>query len=76
MIEKAQLNDLDVFSCLVGALCHDLDHDGFNNQYHHQSNSNRRQLYGEKAIQEQHHLAVTLKLMQETDFLRKLSDDD
>jgi HD superfamily phosphohydrolase len=32
--DKAILTEIDMFSVLVAALCHDLGHDGFNNQYH------------------------------------------
>ena len=32
--DKMKLTELDVFSMLVGALCHDFKHTGQNNLYH------------------------------------------
>ena len=34
MINILHLDKLDCLSMLIGAVCHDLGHDGFNNSYH------------------------------------------
>lgn len=34
MIEKLELGMIDVLSFLLGAVCHDLGHDGYTNSYH------------------------------------------
>jgi len=34
LIEIAQLEHLDQIAILIAAVCHDFDHDGFNNAYH------------------------------------------
>ena len=39
--ELAKLNELDLLSILIGSVCHDLGHDGFTNQYHVNSNTER-----------------------------------
>lgn len=71
MGKYAHFNDLDTISILVAALCHDVDHDGFNNKYHVVTNSLRYQMYGDANVQESYHAAETLKLlnMNEYDFL-------
>ena len=71
MAKYAMFNDLDTISLIVSALCHDVDHDGFNNKYHVVTNSERFQMYGEAGVQECYHAAETLKLlnMNEYDFI-------
>ena len=32
--ERLDLNKLDCLSVLIGAVCHDLGHDGYTNSYH------------------------------------------
>lgn len=34
MIERLELGAIDVLSFLLGAVCHDIGHDGFTNSYH------------------------------------------
>ena len=34
LMEVLKMNKLDTLSMLISAGCHDLGHDGFNNQYH------------------------------------------
>lgn len=64
----AQFNDMDTLAMLVAALCHDVDHDGFNNKYHVVVNSQRYQMYGEASVQESYHAAETLKLLSSNEF--------
>jgi 3',5'-cyclic-nucleotide phosphodiesterase len=52
-----EFNKLDTLSVLVAALCHDVDHDGFNNSYHLNTKSPHYQKYGEQQIQENNHVA-------------------
>jgi dual 3',5'-cyclic-AMP and -GMP phosphodiesterase 11 len=67
--EVAQLSDLQVLACLIGAVCHDFGHDGFTNQYQAQIKSARFQLYGEIGCQESYHFAESWKLVEETQLL-------
>ena len=41
---------MDILSILVAALCHDVDHDGFNNTYHKNIQSPLYQMYGDFQI--------------------------
>lgn len=34
LIELAELDHIDIMAFLIGAVCHDLGHDGFTNGYH------------------------------------------
>ena len=62
---------MDTLALLVAALCHDVEHDGFNNKYHVVTHSQRFQMYGEASVQESYHEAETLKLLSfnEYDFI-------
>lgn len=68
MIEKANFSDVDTLSLLVAALCHDVEHDGFNNRYHVITKSPICQMYGEEHVQENFHAAQTVKLLDISDY--------
>jgi hypothetical protein len=42
-----KLDNLDVFSVLMAAACHDYKHDGFTNNYHARIKSERFLVHGE-----------------------------
>jgi len=71
LMKYAQFNDLDNLSLIVAALCHDVQHDGYNNRYHVVTKSPICQMYGEEHVQENFHAAQTVKLfdISEYDFL-------
>lgn len=50
MIKKAHFNDLDTLSLIVSALCHDVQHDGYNNRYHVVTKSPLFQMYGQDHV--------------------------
>ena len=68
MKERAHFNDLDILSLIVSALCHDVQHDGYNNRYHVVSKSPIFQMYGEEHVQENFHAATTVKLLDCSDY--------
>jgi hypothetical protein len=68
MIKQASFNDLDTLSLLVAALCHDVQHDGYNNRYHVVTKSPLCQMYGEEHVQENFHAAQTVKLLDINDY--------
>ena len=78
MKEYAHFNNIDTLSLLVAALCHDVQHDGFNNRYHVVTNSPINQMYGDQAVQENFHAAQTMKLLDifDYDFLSGLVPAD
>lgn len=55
-------------SLLIAALCHDVQHDGFNNSYHKVTQSTLFHMFGEEAIQENNHAAQTLQLLENSEF--------
>ena len=48
--KKLNLNPIDIFATLFGALCHDYEHDGFNNQFHVSARTIRFKCHGENAV--------------------------
>ncbi|VDP71058.1 unnamed protein product [Echinostoma caproni] len=71
------LTGLEMLSLFVAALCHDIDHRGFNNHYQCLSSSTLASLYGASgSILEQHHLSHTMRILSldECNILTGLSD--
>lgn len=73
-----QLNELDVLSTIISAVCHDYDHDGLNNAYHVNAVSERAIRYSDRAVQENYHVAESFVILNkpEFNFLEKYSRDD
>jgi len=63
LVKAADLNDLDVFSALVAAACHDFGHDGYTNQYHVNTISDRAIMCNDVAVQENYHAAEAFKIL-------------
>ena len=61
---KTAFSDLEVLAAIIAAVSHDADHPGANNNYHIKTNSDLAVLYNDTSILENHHLAVTFKIMQ------------
>merc|ERR1711920_894520 len=55
----------DVFGLLVAALCHDLDHPGFNNNFMIESQSDLALRYNDAAVLENHHAAQACGLLRQ-----------
>ena len=66
--EKMKLNDLDIFSMLVGALCHDYKHPGTNNLYQINTRSKYAMRYNDTSVLEMYHLAQTFKELQHDEY--------
>lgn len=56
------LGESDVFALLVGSLCHDLDHRGFNTQYEVITRSELAIRYNDSSPLENHHCARTFEI--------------
>ena len=54
---------IDIFCCLVAAICHDLNHDGRNNAFHVASDSVLAQRHAYDSPLERHHLAQTFEVL-------------
>ena len=61
------LETRDVMCCLVGALVHDVDHTGYNNDFEKNSLSQLALTYNDRSILENHHAATTFKILQDPD---------
>eukprot|EP00002_Diphylleia_rotans_P022144 TRINITY_DN4337_c0_g1_i3.p1 TRINITY_DN4337_c0_g1~~TRINITY_DN4337_c0_g1_i3.p1 ORF type:complete len:1502 (-),score=336.03 TRINITY_DN4337_c0_g1_i3:3170-7675(-) len=72
------LSNLDIFSLLLAALCHDLEHPGVNNSFEVNSHSPLALLYNDISVQESHHCSVGFHLMRkaENNVLSGLSVDE
>lgn len=57
------LEPLDILSLLISALCHDLDHDGFNNSYQINALTPLALLYNNKSPLEMYHCAVAFSIL-------------
>jgi GAF domain-containing protein len=56
-----------IFSVLIAAICHDLDHPGHSNSFEVESNSQLAVLYSYESILERHHCATALRLAMSPD---------
>ncbi|CAH8585716.1 unnamed protein product [Heterobilharzia americana] len=58
------LNELERLALFVGALCHDIDHRGFNNSYQMLTKSPLAALYGHRgSVLEHHHVDQTMRIL-------------
>ena len=78
LIKKMKLTDIDKFSMLIGALCHDLKHTGQNNMFHINTKSKIAIRYNDISVLENYHIANTFKLMKNEKFniLRKFQPEE
>ena len=60
---KMKLGDLDKFSMLISAICHDLKHTGQNNIFHINTRSKIAMKYNDISVLENFHIAQTFKLL-------------
>lgn len=74
----ADLRYLDMTSAIIAAVCHDYDHDGFNNAYHVNKMTMRALRYHDESVQENYHAAESISIMlkPEFNFLENASKDD
>jgi len=59
------LTEIEIFSLLVGAMCHDVGHDGFNNVYHQKAFTERARAHNDQSIQENFHCALLFEAVTE-----------
>lgn len=66
MIKTMELNDIDILSFLIAAICHDFKHDGFTNSYHVNARTRRAITYNDIAVQENFHVGQTFELLSDS----------
>ena len=78
MIKFASLSDLDVLSVIISAVCHDYDHDGFNNAYHVNAITERAIRYSDQSVQENYHIAESFAILNNDkyNFMKDYNRDD
>lgn len=72
------LNKLDILSLITAAVCHDLGHDGFNNNYHTNAVTKRAIDSNDISVQETFHAAELFRILNKSDsnFLEMLSQQE
>ena len=72
---QADLNETDMFTMIIAALCHDLDHPGLNNSYQINAATNLAETYNDISVLEMHHCSASSKLIKETGILDGFAPD-
>ena len=72
LIESLDLLDLDLLSLLIGAMCHDFKHNGFNNMYHENTLSDIAIESNDISILESYHARESFKIIQKHNLLCNL----
>eukprot|EP00898_Chlorokybus_atmophyticus_P002612 jgi/Chlat1/3351/Chrsp23S03662 len=60
---SSRLTPLDIFACLVAALCHDVDHPGCTNAFEVNRGSELARLYNDVSVLENHHACTLFTLL-------------
>ncbi|GAM22739.1 hypothetical protein SAMD00019534_059140 [Acytostelium subglobosum LB1] len=71
------LTHLDILSLLIAAMCHDLNHPGFNNTFQVNAQTDLTLLYNDNSVLENHHANLTFKILKNSDcnILESLNED-
>ncbi|CAI9727841.1 affinity cGMP-specific 3 3' [Octopus vulgaris] len=67
------LAEEEILTLLVSAICHDLEHSGFNNIYHVNAHTILARTYNDRSPLENHHCDVAFRILEKTDLLKNLS---
>jgi hypothetical protein len=67
ILANAPLTPLDVFSMMVSALCHDLQHPGMNNTFQCNARTKLALTYNDISVLENFHASVAFQLLLGTD---------
>jgi len=67
---------LHKFASLVAAICHDVDHDGYNNRFHVNAGSELAVRYNDNAVLENHHASLGWQKVKEHHLLKEMSKQD
>ena len=65
---KMKLSELDIFSILVAALCHDFKHPGTNNAYNINARTKYAMRYNDLHVLESYHISQTFKVLGKKQF--------
>ncbi len=72
------MQEIDILSLLLSALCHDFKHNGFNNNFHVNAKSMIAVSYNDASVLENYHVAETFKVLMhdENNLLCKLKPEE
>ncbi|GAB1601126.1 high affinity cGMP-specific 3',5'-cyclic phosphodiesterase 9A-like [Argonauta hians] len=65
----------EILTLLMSAICHDLEHCGFNNIYHVNAHTVLARTYNDRSPLENHHCHVAFRILEKTGLLKKLSHE-
>ena len=65
---KMKLSELDIFSILIAALCHDYKHPGTNNAYNINARTKYAMRYNDLHVLENYHISQTFKVLSNNKF--------
>lgn len=65
--EKLKINKLDIICIMAAAICHDVGHHGFNNNFHINSLSSYAVTYNDKSVMENFHAAESMRVLLRSD---------
>jgi len=57
------MTDLEILATLLAAACHDVEHNGVNNNFHVQSHSTVAIIHNDQSVLENHHITVAWELL-------------
>jgi 3'5'-cyclic nucleotide phosphodiesterase len=78
LAKKLDLGQVEILSMIIGAACHDFGHDGFTNDFHKKSSSERAIRFNDQSVQENYHASESFALLkrEEMNFLHTLTRDE
>jgi len=69
---QQKIDDLDILILLISAICHDLDHPGYNNAYQINAKTELALRYNDISPLENHHCAKAFEILGKVNFLSNL----
>ena len=71
-------SSLEILALCISAICHDVNHDGFNNVYNVKAETPLGILFKDQSVMETHHCNVTIQILSKDEFnlLHSLSSND
>uniref|UniRef100_A0A672ZWH1 Phosphodiesterase n=1 Tax=Sphaeramia orbicularis TaxID=375764 RepID=A0A672ZWH1_9TELE len=72
---RSQMESIDLLIMLTSAVCHDLDHTGYNNAYQINARTELALRYNDISPLENHHCAVAFEILEKYNIFRNVSTD-
>uniref|UniRef100_A0A3Q3EAM4 Phosphodiesterase n=1 Tax=Labrus bergylta TaxID=56723 RepID=A0A3Q3EAM4_9LABR len=72
---RSEMDSIDLLIMLTSAVCHDLDHTGYNNAYQINARTELALRYNDISPLENHHCAVAFEILEKSNIFRNVSMD-